>query len=131
MTEEDDVWLGGDDLGTVKKGDVIKSIYRALTVFGLADHVDKNGNWRNLHDALLIPAQAACFQIMQTGDDIAVELMPTQGTMIAVTFDHIEHVLIWSTSTGWSYATSGEPVDADSHWDSWRVITGQVTRVGD
>ena len=127
---EDDVWLGVGDLGTVKKGNVIKSIYRALTVFGLADHVDKNGNWRNLHDALLIPAQATCFQIMQSGDDIAVELMPTPGTMIAVTFDHVEHVLVWSASIGWSYATSGEPVDVDSHWDSWRLLAGKVTRVG-
>jgi len=131
MTEEDDVWLGGDSLGTVKQGDVVKSIYRALTVFGIADHVDKNGDWRNQRDALLIPVEGACFQIMQTTDNLTMDLMPSTGTMIGVTVNGIEHVLIWSDPLGWSYAHTGEPVETTSHWESWRLLAGEVTRVGD
>lgn len=132
MTEnESDVWLTADDLGTVKPGDVIKSIYRALTVFGIADHIDKNGTWRNQRDALLIPAAEACFQIMQTTDNLTMDLMPTTGTMIGATINGVEHVLIWSEPLGWSYAHNGEPVDTTSHWESWRLLAGEVTRVGD
>ena len=131
MTEtDDDVWLTGDRLGDVKKGDVIKSIYHALTVFGIADHVDTNGDWRNQRNALLIPAYDACFQIMQTDDNIAMELMPIPGTMIAVTLDGVEHVFIWQAALGWSYAATGEPVSMTSRWDSWRLLTGEVNRVG-
>ena len=125
------VWLESDDLGMVKQGDVIKSIYRALTVFGVAHHVDRNGNWRNSQDALLIPAAHSCFQIMQNTNDISVELMPTPGTMIAVTTDGVEHVLLWSKDAVWLSATTGDPIAADSHWDAWRLLAGEVNRVGE
>ena len=127
MTENDDNdWLDVDNLGQVRKGDVIKSIYRALTVFGIADHVDKNGNWRNQRDGLLIPVAEACFQIMQTADNVAMELLPTAGTMIAVTVDGVEQVLIWTAELNWSNADTGEAASTTTRWNSWRLLTGQV-----
>lgn len=126
---KDDVWLDVDSLGEVRKGDVVKSIYKALTVFGIADHLDKYGNWRNQRDGLLIPVIDACFQIMQTADNVAIELMPTSGTMIAVTIDAVEYVLVWHALLGWSDAGSGEPINTTTRWDSWRLLSGGVNRV--
>ena len=114
-------------MGYIRPGDVIKSIYNGLTVFGVADHIDGSGNWRNAHDGLLVPVDQACWEQITPEVDVFTEMKPERGTMLVVTSNGAEHTILWN-GKDWVNTGDGEPIDVTAEWSRWRVVSGAVRR---